>query len=491
MLISAGRAPDTDIASEAIESGQARILAATNIAAILALVALLPIAYIEGFKPTVLGILLWLVLCCVTSSFANLRGRYVLGTYLFLAGFSLGLFVAMILPTELTTSPSDGHYLVAAYFFSLPILAAGGLLFPSAAFAFAAGGSLFGLIAAMVRTQGAFFSQPEQVAALSTPVLLMFLVAAMSWLYGDNLISSLLRIRQRKAEVERMSQELRQSNENLADAVRSVRQLAARMAETAEHLSGASVEITDTSQQQAGGSTQQAAAVAEISATVEQLSRAAAQIAESAEETLRSAEEGRSTVGDTMRGMEAIKSRVEATTQRILLLGEHSQRIGEITDIISEIAGKTHLLALNAAIESAAAGEYGRRFAVVAQQVKELANETKQATIQVKGVIAQAQSATNASVIATEHATKEVERGLELTQRARGAMDEIVERAQTITLATHEQQDASEQTVLTMRDIADVARQSASSAQRLAESAVQLSGLARNLREAVAKLSEE
>lgn len=477
-------------AKEQTGSEQSGILAATNIAVIVALLFLLPITFVDGFKPVLLGILFWIVATSIISSVAIWRGYYALGTYIFLVGVSLGLFVSMVLPTEITPSVENGRYLMGAYFFALPILAAGGLLIPSASFVVALAGALLTIIAAFVRTGGALLSLPAQVASLAPPVLLMFLVAAMSWLYGNNLLLSLARVRQRTAEVERMTDELQESNQGLATAMQSVRQLASQMAATAERLAQAGTQITSTSQQQASGSAQQAAAVAQISATVEELSRTAAQIAESAAETLRSAEVGRTAVADTTSGMEAIKSRVESTTERIRLLGEAGQRIGEITDIINEIAGKTHLLAINAAIESAAAGEYGRRFAVVAQQVKELADETKTATAQVKRLIAQTQTATNASVIATEQMTKEVEYGLEVARRARQSIEEIVQRAQAISLATHQQQSASEQTVTAMRDIADISRQSASAAQHLADNARDLSDVSHTLRQAVAQLTD-
>ena len=96
----------------------------------------------------------------------------------------------------------------------------------------------------------------------------------------------------------------------------------------------------------------------------------------------------------------------------MLNLGERSQQIGEIIDLINDLSDETHLLALNAAIEAAGAGEHGRRFAVVAAEVKSLANRALAAAKEVKGVIAEIQQATNAAVLAAEEGGKEVERGV-------------------------------------------------------------------------------
>ncbi|MBI2939973.1 MAG: hypothetical protein HYY04_05995 [Chloroflexi bacterium] len=271
----------------------------------------------------------------------------------------------------------------------------------------------------------------------------------------------------------------------LALAVTTIRSTASRLRDAITAISGASAEFTATANEQASGSSQQAAAVGEITATMEELARTAEQIAHSSEQTLQTAEGGRIAVGDALDGMARIKTKVETVAGRVLALGEKSQQIGEITDIISDIANKTHLLALNAAIESAAAGEYGRRFAVVASQVKELADETKSATNQVKAIIAEIRGATNASVLATEDATREADTGSALAQRAGQAIDDIVQMVHTISLATQQQRTASEQVVRTMHDIAEVARDSAHGSQQAAEGAARLNATAGRLRAVV------
>ncbi|MBI3948780.1 MAG: hypothetical protein HY321_22920 [Armatimonadetes bacterium] len=263
------------------------------------------------------------------------------------------------------------------------------------------------------------------------------------------------------------------------------------LADSGAHLQSEAPELKAAATQQASGATEQAAAVSEITATVEELSRTAHEIAHAAEEGLAAAEEGQGAVQESVEGMERIRGQMDEVARRILSLGAKSQRIGEINDIISDIAGKTHLLALNAAIESAAAGEFGVRFAVVAAQVKELADETREATGQVKSVIQEIQNAINASVMATEDTTKEVNQGAQLAIRAGKVIEEIVQRVQGISLSTQQQQSGSEQVVVTMRDIQEVARQSAEAGQQTAERAALLVGIAARIDDVVMRLSDD
>ncbi|NLC55625.1 MAG: hypothetical protein GX774_02160 [Armatimonadetes bacterium] len=279
---------------------------------------------------------------------------------------------------------------------------------------------------------------------------------------------------------------------------RAVQNVVRGLAEASSDLSNEMAELTTRAQEfsavaaeQATGATEQAAAVSEITATMEELSRTAQQIAHAAGEALTAAEDGQGAVRQTVAGMEQIKARVDDVATRILSLGEKSQRIGEINEIITDIAGKTHLLALNAAIESAAAGEFGARFAVVAAQVKELADETREATSQVKSVILEIQNAINASVMATGETTNEVARGAELAQRSGSVITEIVDRVQGISVATQQQRSASEQVVTTMRDIQEVVRTSASGSQQVAEGAAGLAAVSQRLGGVVARLSHD
>jgi methyl-accepting chemotaxis protein len=265
--------------------------------------------------------------------------------------------------------------------------------------------------------------------------------------------------------------------------------------ELGSDLSTAAAQLLTASHQQASGATEQASAVTEVSTTIEELGStarqiaiAAEQVAEASRQTLENLSEGQSAVDNSIQAMERIRGRMQDVSTRVLNLGERSQQIGEIIDLINDLSDETHLLALNAAIEAAGAGEHGRRFAVVAAEVKSLANRALAAAKEVKGVIAEIQQATNSAVLAAEEGGKEVERGVELAHSAGQVMDAIVMVAERtaqsgaeISLATAQQQSASEQVVETMREIADVARQTAAGSRQMAESAQMLTAIAERL----------
>jgi methyl-accepting chemotaxis protein len=289
-------------------------------------------------------------------------------------------------------------------------------------------------------------------------------------------------------QAQEQSEALLGSNEKLLE--KNIQQV-----ELGSELSAAASELLAASHQQASGATEQASAVSEVSTTIEELGStarqiaiAAEQVAEAAQQTLENLSEGQDAVDRSIQAMERIRNRVQDVSTRVLSLGERSQQIGEIIDLINDLSDETHLLALNAAIEAAGAGEHGRRFAVVAAEVKSLANRALAAAKEVKGVIAEIQQATNAAVLAAEEGGKEVERGVELAHSAGQVMDAIVMVAERtaqsgaeISLATAQQQSASEQVVETMREVADVARQTAAGSRQMSESAQMLTAIAERL----------
>ncbi|WP_174714073.1 methyl-accepting chemotaxis protein [Candidatus Viridilinea mediisalina] len=332
-----------------------------------------------------------------------------------------------------------------------------------------------------------------QQSALLDPLVIAFPVslvpfgataiflAYLAWLSGHDL-ARVVRQSHNRAD------ELLQKTEQLME--KSIQQV-----ELGSELASAAGELQTASQQQASGATEQASAVTQVSTTIEELGSTARQIAQSsdhvaqaAQQTLENLSSGQGAVDESIQAMERIRGRVSDVSNRVLSLGERSQQIGEIIDLIDDISDETHLLALNAAIEAAGAGEHGRRFAVVAAEVKSLANRTLAAAREVKGVIAEIRQATAAAVLAAEEGSKEVERGVELAHRAGQTMDNIVmvaertaQSAAEIGLATAQQQSASEQVVETMREIAEVARQTALGARQMAESAAMLTAIADRL----------
>jgi methyl-accepting chemotaxis protein len=257
-------------------------------------------------------------------------------------------------------------------------------------------------------------------------------------------------------------------------------------------ITAASTQVLSAAEEHASGSVQQAASIAQVTATMEELTDTAKQIAHSAtavekiaDDSAQAAHAGFESVNDALGAMEKIRRRVADISGKTLLLGERSQRISEVLNLIKEIAGEIHLLAVNAAIESAAAGEHGKRFAVVASEVRRLAERTRESAEEIKGIVAEIQSATNTSVLATEQGVKEVENGVSLATRARGSLEQILQMVdrttqaiRQITFATQQQRSASEQIVQTMREVADVTKQTAAGMKQSANSVADLNVLA-------------
>ncbi|MBF0387249.1 MAG: methyl-accepting chemotaxis protein [Candidatus Omnitrophica bacterium] len=247
-----------------------------------------------------------------------------------------------------------------------------------------------------------------------------------------------------------------------------ISQVVAQVKQGAVAIDSSSGQIGVSTREQASGAAEQASAVNEASTTVKELAVTASQIAQNAENVARVAER-------TMAGMQEINTRVDATAKKILALGEKSQSIGNITKLIDDIAGQTNLLALNAAIEAARAGEAGRGFAVVAQEVRKLAERSSESTEEIRQLITEIQSETNATVMGIEDSLKWVARGVEMIRETAGSAKEI-------SIATQQQRTASDQTVQAMQNINSVTRQFAESTKQAAASAVALSDLAKQLR---------
>ena len=244
------------------------------------------------------------------------------------------------------------------------------------------------------------------------------------------------------------------------------------------HLSSSANEMMAISVQQSSGSAEQAAAVQEVTTTSEEIAITAKQITSNAvsvekmaESTSLSCEKGTGEVSNAINGMSVLRTQVQSIAESMLKLGDNSQKIGGIVEIIDEISDQTNLLALNAAIEAAGAGEAGKRFAIVAQEVRRLAERTVEATRQIKGLIEEIQKATNTTIMVTEDGTKAVDSASQLVDKVQlsfdsiiGLVEETARSAKEITLSTQQQTFACEQMVETMTEVRDVAQQVAGSA---------------------------
>jgi twitching motility protein PilJ len=236
-------------------------------------------------------------------------------------------------------------------------------------------------------------------------------------------------------------------------------------------LSASANEMIGATDQMASGAQAQSREATTVSREVEGMSRSVRQVASTAEasaaasrQALQAAQKGEQAVRDSLAGMQRIRGEVQVISKKIKGLGDRSLEISEIVNTIEEIASHTNLLALNAAIEAAGAGEAGVRFAVVADEIRKLAERAAKATKDIGSLIRAVQSETQEAVVAMEEGTREVEAGYEVTIRAEESLKEIAgisrssaERAQEIERATQQQVRGAEEMASAMQSIAGVA----------------------------------
>jgi methyl-accepting chemotaxis protein len=264
-------------------------------------------------------------------------------------------------------------------------------------------------------------------------------------------------------------------------------------------LAASAGEILSSTAQIASGAAETATAVNETTVTVEEVKQTTQistqkvrNVAESAQRSLIVSQQGRKSVEDTVRGMSRIRAQMETVAESIVSLSEQSQAIGEIIATVNDLAEQSNLLAVNAAIEAAKAGEHGKGFAVVAQEVRNLAEQSKQATSQVRTILNDIQKATNQAVMATEQGSKAVEDGEKQSTEAGEAIrvlsDSVVESANAstqIAASCQQQLVGMDQVAQAMENIKDASTMSVSSSQQAEQSAQNLHELGQKLKRLV------
>ncbi len=229
-----------------------------------------------------------------------------------------------------------------------------------------------------------------------------------------------------------------------------------------ENLGGATSGISSAVAQQSASAQEQATAIAEVTTTLSELRHTSAQALEKAEGVIAVSEKaiaasqlGSKSVASAIAGMDEIRRQVESIAAKILSLSEQTQQIGDIIASVNEISEQSKLLALNAAIEAARAGEHGKGFAVVATEIRSLADQSKEATGQVRKILGDIQNATNSAVVVTEEGTKRVEQGVMLTNAAGQTISDLTVSIEEATASARLISNAARQQGAGIQQVAD------------------------------------
>jgi methyl-accepting chemotaxis protein-2 (aspartate sensor receptor) len=286
-------------------------------------------------------------------------------------------------------------------------------------------------------------------------------------------------------EVELLERGIQRMANSLRGLLEKIHISATQLAAASEQISASASHSSESARRQSDQTTQVATAMLEMSATVVEVSNNSQQAADAARGASDTARNGGKVVSETLATMRSIATSTNAAASKIGELGKSSERIGAIAAVIDDIADQTNLLALNAAIEAARAGEQGRGFAVVADEVRKLAERTASATREIAGMIENIQKEAREAVTAMQSGTHEVELGVAKTEGSGKALDQIIEMASRvgdmvsqIATAAIEQSATAEQVNANIANIAEMASQSTTNADETSKACTDLADLA-------------
>ncbi|MFQ6575378.1 methyl-accepting chemotaxis protein [Pseudomonas sp. UM16] len=282
------------------------------------------------------------------------------------------------------------------------------------------------------------------------------------------------------------------SIDQLRDLVATINLSAEEVASAVQDTQNTAHQLAKASEHQAEQITEASLAVGDMAESIDRVSTHAYESAKVAERSVAIANKGNEVVHNTIHGMDNIREQIQDTAKRIKRLGESSQEIGDIVNLIDDIADQTNILALNAAIQASLAGEAGRGFAVVADEVQRLAERSSSATRQIEALVRTIQTDTNEAVISMEQTTAEVVRGARLAQDAGVALEEIEGVSQTLAELIHSISDAAQlqtssagQISHTMAVIQQITAQTSAGSSATAESIGDLARMASEMRRSV------
>ena len=282
--------------------------------------------------------------------------------------------------------------------------------------------------------------------------------------------------------------------EELRSLVGNVQNTATRVAQTTTQVENTSTELLATSAEQLREIRETGQSVLDMAQRINQVSSQAQESALVARQSLQAAELGLGAVQNAIGGMNSIRDQIQETSKRIKRLGESSQEIGEITELISDITEQTNVLALNAAIQAASAGEAGRGFSVVAEEVQRLAERSADATRQIAALVKAIQTDTQDAVAAMERSTQGVVEGAKLSDNAGSALSEIDSVSRRLAMLIEQISDSASREAESANEVATniqhifaVTEETGEGTRSTAQQVRELSRMAEELRQSVAR----
>ena len=446
---------------------KARIITAIGGGTSLLMLLFLFLVLIYSPTPESLLIIGGLLLLSLSAFGLSYYGHVLPGAWVYLVGYSGILIYSMLAHPSVTSA--------TPYFLGVAVVLSGGLIRPIAPFVMAAiGAAATGVMVSLVPLPASAVAIPAWLGPVLVPVSLLFLLATVAWVYG--------------AETRRM--------------IGNLRGVAHETREGVNILGASASEILAATSQITARSAETAAAISQTSMTVDEVRQAAQLSAEKAKRVSESSQKatevglaGKKLMEDTVIVMQRIQEQMGAVAESIVRLSEQSQAIGEIIATVTDLAEQSNLLAVNAAIEAAKAGEQGRGFGVVAQEVRSLAEQSKQATGQVRTILGDIQKATSTAVMAAEQGANAVEAGVrqsveagEAIRRLADAIAEAAQAATQIAASSQQQLVGMDQVVQAMENINQAGAQNAASTKQAGAIAQDLHELGQRLKELVGKL---